>query len=241
VRRQGCDKSQFASWMETLTPEFLAEIVTDADGKTEKTRFERFLGAKEHEMHTPINSCLSSANSASCPTSPVDLTNKLPKCAPRPRKPNWPPPTPKRECPTRRCFAMRRDCATIPPLRRSKTRCASVGMTTRETQVTQEGNPVFSGQNPTVASTAAASKTSSPAPSVNNPSRALPLSRRGKSHGKKTSFRCVVFLGRLYAAIVPRVHFVRLQGCISWFTLSFALVRVAFCVPCGEVVRFQSG
>jgi uncharacterized damage-inducible protein DinB len=42
---------QFASWMETLTPEFLAEIMTDADGKTEKTRFERFLGAKEHEMH----------------------------------------------------------------------------------------------------------------------------------------------------------------------------------------------
>ncbi len=37
--------------METLTPEFLAEIMTDADGKTEKTRFERFLGAKEHEMH----------------------------------------------------------------------------------------------------------------------------------------------------------------------------------------------
>ena len=42
---------RFAEWLETLTPEFLAEIVTDADGKTEKSRFERLLGTKEHEMH----------------------------------------------------------------------------------------------------------------------------------------------------------------------------------------------
>jgi uncharacterized damage-inducible protein DinB len=42
---------QFASWMETLTPEFLAQTVTEPDGKTAKTRFERFLGVKEHEMH----------------------------------------------------------------------------------------------------------------------------------------------------------------------------------------------
>lgn len=42
---------QFASWMETLTPEFLAETVTEPDGKSAKTRFERFLNAKEHEMH----------------------------------------------------------------------------------------------------------------------------------------------------------------------------------------------
>lgn len=42
---------QFASWLETLTPEFLAEAVTEPDGKTVKTRFERLLGAKEHEMH----------------------------------------------------------------------------------------------------------------------------------------------------------------------------------------------
>ncbi len=41
----------FASWMETVTPEILAEEVTDADGKTAKTRFERLLSAKEHEMH----------------------------------------------------------------------------------------------------------------------------------------------------------------------------------------------
>ena len=42
---------RFASWVETLTPEFLAEMVTEPDGKTQKTHFERFLGAKEHEMH----------------------------------------------------------------------------------------------------------------------------------------------------------------------------------------------
>jgi len=42
---------QFAAWMETLTPETLAEMVTEPDGKTAKSRFERLLGAKEHEMH----------------------------------------------------------------------------------------------------------------------------------------------------------------------------------------------
>jgi len=42
---------QFAAWLETLTPEILAETVTEPDGKTAKTRFERLLGAKEHEMH----------------------------------------------------------------------------------------------------------------------------------------------------------------------------------------------
>ncbi len=42
---------QFAAWVETLTPEFLAGTVTEPDGKTPKSRFERLLGAKEHEMH----------------------------------------------------------------------------------------------------------------------------------------------------------------------------------------------
>jgi len=42
---------KFAAWLETLTPEFLAETITEPDGKTVKTRFERILGAKEHEMH----------------------------------------------------------------------------------------------------------------------------------------------------------------------------------------------
>jgi uncharacterized damage-inducible protein DinB len=42
---------QFAAWMETLTPKILEETVTEPDGKTAKSRFERLLGAKEHEMH----------------------------------------------------------------------------------------------------------------------------------------------------------------------------------------------
>lgn len=42
---------QFAAWLETLTPEVLAEAVIEPDGKTAKTRFERLLSAKEHEMH----------------------------------------------------------------------------------------------------------------------------------------------------------------------------------------------
>jgi uncharacterized damage-inducible protein DinB len=42
---------QFAAWLETLTPETLVELVTEPDGKTTKSRFERLLGAKEHEMH----------------------------------------------------------------------------------------------------------------------------------------------------------------------------------------------
>src|SRR5262245_20173362 len=42
---------KFAAWLETLTPEVLAQRVTEPDGKTVKSRFERVLGAKEHEMH----------------------------------------------------------------------------------------------------------------------------------------------------------------------------------------------
>ena len=42
---------QFAAWLETLTPEFLGEMVTEPDGKTQKSHLERLLGAKEHEMH----------------------------------------------------------------------------------------------------------------------------------------------------------------------------------------------
>ncbi len=42
---------KFATWLEPLTDEFLAVGVIDGDGKTVKTRFERILGAKEHEMH----------------------------------------------------------------------------------------------------------------------------------------------------------------------------------------------
>jgi uncharacterized damage-inducible protein DinB len=42
---------RFAAWLETLTLEFLAERVTEPDGKATKSRFERLLGSKEHEMH----------------------------------------------------------------------------------------------------------------------------------------------------------------------------------------------
>jgi uncharacterized damage-inducible protein DinB len=42
---------RFAAWLDTVTPEILEETVTEPDGKTEKTRFERLLSVKEHEMH----------------------------------------------------------------------------------------------------------------------------------------------------------------------------------------------
>ncbi|HVN09626.1 MAG TPA: DinB family protein [Patescibacteria group bacterium] len=48
LRNEG---EKFAAWLETLTPEFLAETITEPDGKTQKTHFERLLGPKEHEMH----------------------------------------------------------------------------------------------------------------------------------------------------------------------------------------------
>jgi uncharacterized damage-inducible protein DinB len=41
----------FAAWLDTLAPEFLEEGITDPDGATVKSRFERILSAKEHEMH----------------------------------------------------------------------------------------------------------------------------------------------------------------------------------------------
>jgi uncharacterized damage-inducible protein DinB len=48
LRKEG---ERFATWQESLTPEFLAERITEADGKSSKTRFERLLGTKEHELH----------------------------------------------------------------------------------------------------------------------------------------------------------------------------------------------
>ncbi|MGA9586438.1 MAG: DinB family protein [Terracidiphilus sp.] len=41
----------FATWLETLTPEMLNEMVIVADGSGTKSRFEQLLGVKEHEMH----------------------------------------------------------------------------------------------------------------------------------------------------------------------------------------------
>ena len=48
LRRSG---EEFASWLESLTPEFLGETYTDPTGQHAKTRMEHLLGAKEHEMH----------------------------------------------------------------------------------------------------------------------------------------------------------------------------------------------
>jgi uncharacterized damage-inducible protein DinB len=42
---------RFATWLESLSPEFLAETFTDPTGQNPKTRFESLLGPKEHEMH----------------------------------------------------------------------------------------------------------------------------------------------------------------------------------------------
>jgi uncharacterized damage-inducible protein DinB len=48
LRTQG---EQFANWLDSLTPEFLAEPVTQGDGKTVQPRYEFISSAKEHEMH----------------------------------------------------------------------------------------------------------------------------------------------------------------------------------------------
>lgn len=45
------DGERFASWLESLTPEFLAETYLDPTGQNPKTRFEGLLSPKEHEMH----------------------------------------------------------------------------------------------------------------------------------------------------------------------------------------------
>ena len=42
---------RIAAWLETFTPEVLAETITDGDGKTVRSWFERLQGVKEHEMH----------------------------------------------------------------------------------------------------------------------------------------------------------------------------------------------
>jgi uncharacterized damage-inducible protein DinB len=41
----------FASWLETLSPDFLAETFTDATGQNPRTRLEGLMSVKEHEMH----------------------------------------------------------------------------------------------------------------------------------------------------------------------------------------------
>ena len=42
---------RFSAWLESLTPEFLAETFTDPFGQNERTRLESLHSPKEHEMH----------------------------------------------------------------------------------------------------------------------------------------------------------------------------------------------
>jgi uncharacterized damage-inducible protein DinB len=42
---------RFATWLASLTPEFLAETFTDHAGENPRTRLESLLSPKEHEMH----------------------------------------------------------------------------------------------------------------------------------------------------------------------------------------------
>jgi uncharacterized damage-inducible protein DinB len=51
VAKLKADGEAFASWLESLTPEFLAETYTDPTGQNPKTRLEGLLSPKEHEMH----------------------------------------------------------------------------------------------------------------------------------------------------------------------------------------------
>ena len=48
LQRRGED---FAGWLESLAPEFLAETVTDPMGQNPRSRLEMLMAAKEHEMH----------------------------------------------------------------------------------------------------------------------------------------------------------------------------------------------
>ncbi len=43
--------ARFATWLESLSADFLSETYTDPTGKNAKTRCEGLLSAKEHEMH----------------------------------------------------------------------------------------------------------------------------------------------------------------------------------------------
>jgi len=42
---------RFATWLESLTPEFLSETFTDPTGGNPRPRLESLLSPKEHEMH----------------------------------------------------------------------------------------------------------------------------------------------------------------------------------------------
>jgi uncharacterized damage-inducible protein DinB len=42
---------RFSDWLESLSPEFLAETFTDAMGQNPRSRLESLMSPKEHEMH----------------------------------------------------------------------------------------------------------------------------------------------------------------------------------------------
>lgn len=42
---------RFADWLESLSPEFLAETFTDVTGQNPRSRLESLMSPKEHEMH----------------------------------------------------------------------------------------------------------------------------------------------------------------------------------------------
>lgn len=42
---------RLAAWLESLSPEFLAETFTDPSGQNQRTRLESLMSPKEHEMH----------------------------------------------------------------------------------------------------------------------------------------------------------------------------------------------
>ena len=48
LREEG---ERFASWLQSLSDEFLEQTFTDPTGQNPKTRLEALMGAKEHEMH----------------------------------------------------------------------------------------------------------------------------------------------------------------------------------------------
>lgn len=43
--------NDFAGWLASLSPDFLAETVTDPSGQNPRSRLEMLMAAKEHEMH----------------------------------------------------------------------------------------------------------------------------------------------------------------------------------------------
>jgi uncharacterized damage-inducible protein DinB len=51
VQMLRAQEQEFGTWLESLTPEFLAERVTEGDGTTSRSRLELLNSTKEHEMH----------------------------------------------------------------------------------------------------------------------------------------------------------------------------------------------